>query len=400
MKILMIHNHYRRQGGEDAVVETESRLLENHGHNVIEYSRSNEELAALSSTEKFAFMLKDSVWNRSAYLDVKQMVRKAKPDIAHVHNVFLQMSPSIYMALWEENIPIVQTIHNYRFFCPKATFFRDGNICEKCAAGNFLYSVFYKCWRGSAVQSFFLQRVLSYHRQQGTFSNLIDRYIALTEFTRRKFIARGFDAERISVKPNCVESPGAETIQPAGRYALFAGRLAEEKGIRTLLQAWKDLPQIPLKIVGDGELIAPAQKFIQEEHLQNVEIWGRVPNEELRSLMAGASFLVFPSEWYECFPVTIIEAFAAGLPVVAARLGAMEEIIQQEETGLCFEPGNATDLALKVKWAWEHPQEMTRLGKKAREEYENKYTPEKNYQALMKIYAATIGGYKQRMSVN
>ena len=116
--------------------------------------------------------------------------------------------------------------------------------------------------------------------------------------------------------------------------------------------------------------------------------------------MAGAAFLVFPSEWYECFPVTIIEAFAAGLPVVAARLGAMEEIIQQEETGLCFEPGNATDLALKVKWAWEHPQEMTRLGKKAREEYENKYTPEKNYQALMKIYAATIGGYKQRMSVN
>jgi len=241
------------------------------------------------------------------------------------------------------------------------------------------------CWRGSRAGTAVVVAMLTIHRLLKTWQEQVDRYIALTEFARQKFIEGGLPAEKIVVKPNFVH-PDLGMGRHEGDYALFVGRLSPEKGIQTLLRAWRHLKGVPLKIAGDGPLRAKLEGFVKNEGLEGVEILGRRPREDVFRLMREARVLVFPSEWYEGFPMTIAEAFACGLPVIASRLGAATEIVEDGRTGLLFEPGNPEDLAAKVKWAWQHPKEMEEMGREARQEYEQKYTAERNYEMLMDIY--------------
>ncbi|RMD58704.1 glycosyltransferase family 1 protein, partial [Candidatus Parcubacteria bacterium] len=222
-----------------------------------------------------------------------------------------------------------------------------------------------------------------------TWTEQVDCYIALTEFARRKFIEGGLPAEKVAVKPNFVyPDPGEGRHE--GDYALFVGRLSPEKGVRTILQAWRLLEGVPLKVVGDGPLRAGIEAFVRREGLEQVEVLGRRPREEVFRLMREARVLVFPSECYENFPMAVAEAFACGLPVIASRLGAMAEIVEDRRTGLLFEPGVPEDLAVKVEWAWNHPKEMAEMGREARREYQEKYTAEQNYEMLMQIYRSIL----------
>jgi glycosyltransferase involved in cell wall biosynthesis len=282
---------------------------------------------------------------------------------------------------------VVQTLHNYRLLCPNALLFRQGKVCEDCLGKVFAYpGIVHGCYRESRAQSAVVALMLSAHRLLKTWHKKVSRYIALTEFARQKFIYGGLPAEKITVKPNFLadDKEYVPHTEGQGKGALFVGRLSEEKGLRTILHAFRQLPEVPLTIAGDG----PLRQMVEAEVLRgaNIRYTGRLNKEEIMALMRQSAFLIFPSQWYEGFPMTIVEAFANGLPVIASRLGAMAEIISDGKTGLWFAPGDASDLLQKVKWAYEHPAEMRRMGVNARKEYEQKYTAEKNYQMLMGIY--------------
>jgi glycosyltransferase involved in cell wall biosynthesis len=387
MRFIFLHNFYRRPGGEDTVFKTEKTLLLHNGHEVISYVETNDRFSELS----FLKAAQNAIWSEETQTNLRKLFQNFSPDVAHFHNTFLLISPSAYYACKEEGVPVVQTLHNFRLLCPAATFFRDGRICEDCLGKAVTWpGVVHACWRGSRAGTALVSTMLAVHRLLKTWQEQVDVYIALTEFTRQKFIEGGLPANKIVVKPNFVDpDPGMGSHD--GEYALFVGRLSLEKGVMTLLRAWKGLKGKTLKIVGEGPLLEKVQGFVIQEGLREVELLSKKPRDEIFRLMQEAQALVFPSEWYEGFPMTIAEAFACGLPVIASRLGAMAEIVEDGRTGLFFEPGDPESLIEQIQWAWEHPRELAEMGRNARREYEMKYTAEKNYQMLMEIYRKAMG---------
>lgn len=384
MKIVLVHNSYREPGGEDVVFSRESALLKSAGHDVLEYRRSNHEITDDSLVHKIG-LLRRTVWASDTREEFSDLLCRDRPDIVHVHNTLLLISPSIYYACREQNVPVVQTLHNYRLLCPAGSFFRDGKPCESCVKNGLWFGIRHGCYRGSKVATAGVALMLALHRAHKTWLQQIDQYIALTEFARSKFVNAGFPPEKITVKPNFASSdPGRKSN--TGSFALFVGRLSPEKGIHTLLDAWhKASLNLPLKIIGSG----PASEQLQScaaSSTKQIVFMGQVAEEQVLRAMREAQFLIFPSELYENFPLTIVEAFACGLPVIASDLGAMREIVKNKWTGLLFRAGDSEDLARKIEWACNHLGEMQQLGKQARAEYLHKYTADKNYQILINIY--------------
>ena len=382
----MIHNKYLQRGGEDAVLEAEAGLLGEHGHTVVRYQRNNSELREWGgfSSLRAGF---EAVWASRSYREVAALIAEERPQVAHFHNTLPLISPAAYYACAEAGVPVVQTLHNYWLLCPSATFLRDGRVCEACLGRSVPWpGVVHACYRDSRAATAAVTSMLAIHRAMGTWRQKISVYVALTEFARRKFLEGGFPAERVVVKPNfMVRDPGAK--KEMGEYALFVGRLSEEKGPQVLLNAWARLAgRVPLKIAGDGPLKVELARGIEAKGLNGVDLLGGVSPEQLAGFLHNARFLVFPSVWYEGFPITIAEAFACGVPVLASRLGSMAEIVADGKTGLHFTAGDDTDLAAKVEWAWMNPEQMQKMGREARAEYEAKYTAERGLNNLMSIY--------------
>ena len=380
MRVLLVHNEYIQPGGEDVVATAEGALLESYGHEVRRFIVSNRGIDRLSDKLITAWQAPYSSRSRRR-MDVR--IFDFKPDLVHVHNFFPILTPSIYDACADARVPVVQTLHNYRLICPQALLLRNGKPCEKCVTGSAYHAVLYGCYRGSRLVSLVPARMVSINRRRGTWRGKVTRYIALTRFAKEKFIAGGLPADRIAVKPNFVVDPAAQREPGALRRegALFVGRLSVEKGVETLLQAWRDLT-VPLRILGDGPLAGRVHGCDDPA----VAALGRKTRPEVVEEMRRAAFLVMPSEWYEGFGLVLAEAFACSLPVVASRLGAMRELIEDGVTGLHFQPGDRADLAAKVRWAAENPSDMRRMGENARRVYEDNYTPERNYRHLMAIY--------------
>jgi glycosyltransferase involved in cell wall biosynthesis len=385
MKICLVHNSYEQRGGEDVVFEQECAMLERAGHQVVVYQRSNAEIEQLTPLGKIS-LLKDSVWSTNSRRDFSRLLDLEAPDLVHVHNTFVMVSPSIYGACKLRGIPVVQTLHNYRWICPAATLYRDGGVCEDCVTGSLWNSVCHGCYRDSRAATAGVALMIGWHRSLSTWNASIDRYIALTNFSRDKFIEAGFSPDKIAVKPNFVGAdPGPRT--GTGDYAVYVGRLSSEKGLGTLIDAWQRLPApIPLRIVGGGPERAALEAQVRQRRIPCVSFSGGLSHAETMEVIKGARFSIVPSRWYEGFPMVIAEAFACGVPVLCSRLGAMEEIVADQRTGLHFAAGDAGDLAKKAWWAWRHPSEISKMGRAARREYENKYTADKNYALLMEIY--------------
>ena len=392
MQVVLVHNYYQQSGGEDAVLAAEGELLRRHDHEVVQYVEDNRRIERMTA----ASVAVNAVWSAYTRRRLADTLNHAKCDVAHFHNTFPLISPSAYYACRQAGVPVVQTLHNYRLLCPGAMLSRDGRACQDCVGKTPPWpALWYRCYRESRLQTSVAVAMLTLHRWLKTWQNKVDIYIALTEFSRQKFIEGGLPANRMVVKPNFVDpDPGRGDAD--GQYCLSVGRLSPEKGIRTLLSAWTRLDGVPLKLVGDGPLLAELEGVLQQNKSHCVELLGRQPHMDVLTLMKGARFLVFPSECYEGFPVTIAEAFACGLPVIASRLGAMAEIVEDNRTGLHFTAGDAEDLASKVEWAWTHPQQMREMGKEARREYEEKYTAEQNYHMLMDIYQKAIARNRGR----
>lgn len=386
MKVVLVHNSYQQPGGEDRVYQVERDLLRAHGHEVIEYYRSNQEIEGYSGIERLLLGPK-MVWSSASKRKFASLLREVNPHLVHVHNTFVVISPSIYSACREQGVPIVQTLHNFRLLCPAATFFRDGRVCHDCST-NLVHGVLHGCYRKSRVETAAVAAMLAWHRRIGTYATLIDRYIALTEFVREKFIEGGFEADKIVVKPNCVyPDPGEREID--GQYAVFVGRLEKEKGVETLLAAWRKMGErIPLLLAGGGALTEEVRAATVS--MPHVKYLGQIPSSRLFEVIKGARFLVLPSLCYENFPMTVAEAYACGVPIVASELGAMKEVVANGRTGLLFRPGDADDLVAKVSFAWNNREYLWRLGRQARKEYESKYTSELNYKALVGIYRSVL----------
>ncbi|MCX5695216.1 MAG: glycosyltransferase family 4 protein [Candidatus Omnitrophica bacterium] len=384
MKILIIHNHYLEKGGEDGVVSAEAKLLEGKGHKVVLYEKSNEYIKRLPLFKKLIFILLELNFSKTVYREVKEIVKREKPDIAHIHNVFFRITPSVYFALKEENVPIVQSLHNYRFFCLRGTFFNNGAVCEKCKNKQFFNAVIRKCWRNSFFPPLFLANLLYKGK---SFLKNIDSYIVTSKFSRDKFIELGLEEERMFLKVNFLTSEPEGNIQDCN-YALFLGRLVDYKGIETLMKAFEIGPSFNLKIIGDGPLKREVQSFASSRN--NVEWLGRIKKDSVLEVIKNSSFVIFPSECYENMPLVLMESFSFSKPVLASRLGAIKEFVIDGVNGILFEPGNVRDLAAKISYLFSHNKERTEMGKNANKIYREQFNKEKNYKDLMSIYTGTI----------
>ena len=376
MNVLVLHSRYSTgpSSGENRVVDDEVALLRAHGHDVRVWTPDPPANSALER----AVLGARAVWSRAAVAHVRALAAELRPDVILVHNVYPMLSPAV---LRTTAAPVVVTLHNYRLMCLPATFLRDGRTCEDCLGRGPWQGVVHRCYRGSAAGSASLATALALHRRVGTFRR-VARFLAVSEFVRRKHIEAGIEADRIDVKPNFVDP--LPRRQGPGEYYLFLGRLAPEKGIGPLVEAWRDIPA-RLVVVGDGEerarlaATAPA----------TVEFHDPVPGDRVGDYLARARALVVPSIWYEGAPRTITEAYAAGVPVIASRCGALPGVVPDGVTGVLAEPGDVTSWRAAVNRLLDDATAVA-LGDRAFAEWRTSYSPERGIVDLEDAYRAAM----------
>lgn len=395
MKILIIHNSYQNFGGEEAVVANEHRLLSNNGHDIDLFQVNN---SKISGFFKKILVALNVVYSKNSKKVLRDHLIKNKPDIVHVHNFFPLFSPSIFDSIYDLNIPSVLTLHNFRLICPGAFLLRSGKICEDCIAGSAFQSVLHGCYRNSRFATLPVAWMVDYHRRKFTWKKKVDSFIVLSDFAKEKFVQGGIPINKIYIKPNFYFEERIELekdISDQGNLlregALFVGRLSPEKGIKFLLKTWENL-NVKLKIIGNGPLLDEVKK----NKSPFISVLGRKNREEIRREMSRSLFLILPSEWYENFPMVIIESFANKLPVICSKLGSIEEIIENQFTGLHYNPGDSSDLIKKILWMNSNPEICKKYGENARKTYVEKYSPDKNYKMLMNIYNDTIDKKKSK----
>lgn len=389
MRILLIHNNYRSGlSGEYTVFTSEKALLESRGHEVVLFERSNDEIESFSLWHKASLFWK-TTWSTDSYRQIRQFIRREHPDIAHFHNTLPLISPAAYYACQDEGVPVVKTLHNYRLVCPGGNFIREGRVCKECLHHGLWHGIKYGCYRNSRLQTAALANMVLLHQRRGTWEKQVDIYIALTEFSRKKFIEGGLPPHKIFTKPNFPWNPPEPSPNHDG-YAIFIGRLSGSKGVSTMLSAWHSFRNLPLVVLGDGPLKTELEEIARRESLSNVSFLGYQPRDRCMEYLNKARFLIMPSELYEGFPCVIAEAYGCGKPVLASRLGPLPELVRDGETGILFEPGSAEDLADKVQWMFQNEEAVKEMGRAARMEFEVKYTPDQNHQMLMHIYESAI----------
>lgn len=380
MKVLFIHCYYKCGGGEDTVVEDEIRLLRSKGMEV--------ELLAFNNGKNVAASILQMPFNIAAYRTTCKKLATFRPDIVHVHNFHFAASASVLYAIRKRHIPFVTTLHNYRLLCPSATFFYNGKAFTNSIKESFPWTAIKNgVYRNSKLLTFWLSLSMKIHTMIGTWK-LCSRYIVLSAQARDIFInaSIGITREQIIVKPN-FSFPVSPVAAIRGSHFLYVGRLSAEKGIVGLIQAFSTLPY-KLKIAGDGPLKNEVMQMIQST--PNITYTGPLQKSEVLTQLQTCCALVFPSVWYEGMPLTVIEAFSCGTPVIASRIGIMETMISHGVNGLHFEAGNKSELQDKIEhWALLADEKKQLMRHNALHTYRQHYTPEKNAQLLTEIYSAS-----------
>ena len=388
MRILKVHSYYTQPGGEDTVFQAETALLRSRGHEVIEYLEFNKKIEVMNQ----ASVALQTLWSYSSYQKLKRFLRETKPDVAHFHNTFPLISPSAYYACQELSIPVIQTLDNQRLICPASSFYREGKLCLDCLGKTPpLPGVLHACYHDSHLHTAVVASMLTLHRWLGTWQTKIDTFLCSTNFYRDLFAQAGFPFDKIVVMPHFVQQQSQPVSgKKPGDYALFVGRLDPEKGINTLLEAWR-LLDFPLKIRGSGRLDEWVREFVRQHSMDNIEFLGRMEEQELSDLIGNARFLIMPSEgYYETFGLVIIEAYSRGVPVVASNIGVTPELVTDKQTGLLFEAANAHDLANKARWMWNHPAEASTMGENGLKTYRERFTQKQCYKTLAEVYERLI----------
>jgi glycosyltransferase involved in cell wall biosynthesis len=396
MKVLLCHSYYRQRGGEDCCFEEERDMLRSHGHEVVEYVRNNSELENLNPLAAAAA----TVWNRRAAREFGALVEREQPDIVHCTNTFPLISPAACHAAHRAGAPVVQALHNYRWLCAGTYLMRDGAPCEECVGRSIPWpAIRHRCYRHSAAASAVVAGMQVVHRTLGNWVSKVDAFFTLTQFAKERLAAGGFPAERIHVKSNSVHPDPGEG-RGAGGYVVFVGRLSPEKGVATLLEAWRaDASLPPLVIAGDGPLLE--QVKLAAAQGQRLSWRGQLPLTQVHELIGNAVALVMPSVWYETFGRTIAEAFATGTPAIVSRLGAMAELVEDGRTGWHFQAGEARDLAAAIHRLQAMPStELDAMRRAARSEYERRFTPARNYARLIEIYEIAQAEAERRRRIS
>jgi glycosyltransferase involved in cell wall biosynthesis len=398
MKILMVHNYLRPPSGENTVFEQESALLRSKGHNVITYVRRNSEIEAMGWLDR-GLMPLSALWSSSACGDLKTLIERENPEVAHFHNIFPLVSPAAYRVCSGMNLPVVQTLHHFRIVCPGALLFKRNEVCEACAEMKFSAGIRYGCYRNSRLQTAGMAAVVSFHRAIRTWQNTVDLYIALSDFAVAKYRQLGFPSQNFFVKTNFLQNPIEPVFADSG-YGVYIGRLGEEKGIAILLSALKSCPEIPFKIIGDGPIRDFVIEAMGQPGFEHVEYLGVRDHRECMACLSGSRFLVLPSQWYEGVPMVLLEAMAAGKPAIVTNIGVLPQMIEDGFNGLIFEPKSGQGLIAAMKRLNGNPDESRVMGRRSRSVFDERYTSEVNYSLLMQAYQKAASTHEGKKRTN
>jgi glycosyltransferase involved in cell wall biosynthesis len=387
MRILCVHNKFQQYGGSDAVFAADEELLAQHG-DVITYTRHSGEIESAAHSEKVRLGV-GALYSRRTVREITDLVERSRPDVAYVHNIFPLISPSLFDVLYRLRVPAVHIMHDYRLFCPNSRFYINDRICESCKLGNYWSAVRQRCVRGNAAYSALYASSLYLNRKLGL-SRKIGGYICLTEFTRDLLLQCEVPEDKLYVCPNSIDTSTYTPQFSGGQYVLYLGGLYRDKGALTAVKAFAQLPHIPFKFVGTGAAEEELRDFVTSHQLSNVEMVGFKSGKEKLEYVRNSMFTIVPSHFYETFGVVVLEAYASGKPVVASASGSLPFIVHPQETGLLFRPQDANDLAAKIRWLYDRPDQIDSMGRKARALVESKYDSRLRYPALRAIFDDVI----------
>lgn len=403
MKILLVNKFFQARGGPESFLVKLTKILQKHEHKVIHFAMQHPN----NWPSKFCHYFVSNIdYNRNYYsafqkikiaakviysLEARRrleaLLRKEDPDLAHLHNIYHQLSPSILHSLKKFGIPTVMTLHDFKLICPNCILFRNGQVCDKCQGHRFYHALLNKCVKDSFSASFVCMVEMYFHRLLKIYQNNVDRFIALSKFMYNKMLEYNLCAkDQITWLPNTIDVNRFTPNYSMGKYVLFVGGISQQKGLMTLVQSMEYLPNVRLRIAGDGDFRRQIQHYIGKKNLGNINFLGFVQPTEIPDLLSNASLLVVPSVWCENNPTVVLEAYAAGKPVIASNIGTLPETVEHEETGLLFEPGNSVDLASKIEMLYKNPELVKRMGKKGRHMVENEYSLEVHYEKLSSLY--------------
>ena len=384
VKLLQVYNDYRSaMGGEAGVVQMIATIVEKRGGQARLMTRSSKGLDRTLAGRIRGFF--SGIYDRSAYREMERMLAEDRPDVVHVHNLYPLISPSVLVACRRAGVPVVMTNHNYVLTCPIVNHLHQGRVCEKCLGGREYWCVLQNC-RGSRAESLAYAVRSATARKLGFFRRDVTIQIVLSEFAKLRLLKEGFDEERIVVLPNMVELGPESAAQAPGKYAAFSGRMMPEKGVDVLLAAAARLPDVSVRLAGDG----PSLEKLSSGAPANSLFVNRLGAEQMAAFYRGARFLVVPSKWFEGCPLVVSEAMSHGLPVIASRIGGLPEFVEEGVTGLLFEPGNVAELADKIRLLWGNPDLCRRMGAAGRQKASREYNEEVYYQRLMSVYDKAI----------
>jgi glycosyltransferase involved in cell wall biosynthesis len=392
------------RGGAERCFFDLTHLLEMHGHKVIPFSMEDDRnhntpyaRYFISNVDFPSQLSKDSsfitkvrlaqrvIYSREAKRKVKALIDETKPDIAHVHGIAHETSPSILPAIKGANIPIVQTLHDYKLLCPNTNFVSQGEICERCKQKRYFNVVRYRCKRNSLSASLLAGLEMYVHKILKIYERNVDLFICPSDFLHNKLTEFGMNVPTAHL-PNFIQIDNIEPCYEKDDYFVFSGRLVGVKGVKTLLAAMQRVKESHLYVAGAGELEADLKAFLQEHEIKNVTFLGHLNTHDLMALVQRALFTVVPSEWYENYPMTVLESYACGTPVIGSRIGGIPEVVQDGISGLLFEPGNETELAEKILYMLHNRGQAITMGRKGRAQVEKTNSPEQYYKSIMEIY--------------
>ena len=399
MKVLVANKFHYVKGGAERYYFELARILQRKGHAVVPFAMEHEKnepsehsrffVSRVSFEEDSGSRLAKAarvIYSTEARRKIEDLVTTERPDIAHLHNIAHQLSPSILYGLKRRGVPVVQTLHDYKIVCPNYQMFVEGETCERCGAWKYYPAIFHRCMHGSTPFSLVVCVEAYVHQLLGTYGRLVDLFIAPSRQLLERVVAHGVDREKIVHLPYAIELDEYAPRYDSEDYAVYLGRLSIGKGLETLVRAAERARDVEIRILGDGPMADDLKREVESRSLGNVVFLGYRSGEELTSIVAGARFVVVPSECFENSPLTVYEASALGKPVVGSRMGGIPELVLDGETGLLFEPRSDAELADRMSSLWSDPARASAMGRAARERAEREFAPDRHYEAIMRIY--------------
>ncbi|MDZ7265026.1 MAG: glycosyltransferase family 4 protein [candidate division KSB1 bacterium] len=412
MKILMANKFYFIKGGSERYYFELTKVLHDHGHTVIPFSMKHPRNFSSEYSDYFVDNIEfnlDSGWEKlknspriagrilysmHARKKIEQLIEQTRPDIAHLHMIDHQMSPSILHSLRKYKIPVLLTAHQLKVVCPNYRLFNwnTKQVCEKCLHGNYFYPIIEKCHKNSRLAGLLLTLETYLHKLLRLYENYVDIFHVPSKFYGRKFVEAGIPSHKVQQLYYTIRIDDYMPQYEADDYYVYFGRLEEAKGLLTLLQAAEQVRQSQLWLIGEGYYRQELEAFAAQRNLRHVKFLGGKWGEDLKKIISRAKFVIIPSECYDNSPLVVYEAYAMGKPVIGSDIGGIPELIDHQTTGLLFPPGNSEALAEKIGFLLEHPQLVREYGHNARAKAEREFSPQVHYEKIYQLYQNLVNG--------